>query len=693
MQKIEIAGLNNITRKLRLLRVDYLMLGYIAIGFFIGRVALPSMFAPFAAAYLCALRSEERDNTLRVISAGIFIALGVATTMNTQLIFMQVLALLLSGAIYIVIKTFTDKHPPIFTMAITAAAAVFVSTSFLLMVDGATLAGFGFNLLQAITAFVLTCIFRIGLRVFSVKTITTEQLYSFFLLIALSTLAFYDVKVYGFSVINAVASLIIMVAASVGGVSMAAVAGLVMGVLCGLGGSYFAECIGIYGFCALFTGVMSRFYKPGIIIGFALSNALLTIMMNGGPSIFIIYEIILAAVLYSFLPKRLLIKLGTFVRQTESDEKLRRTKTSISKQIVTIAATLDKLAVSIASAKTPAETNSVTATALFDTVSEKVCTSCENCRMCWTKQSNETYNYLLKATPALKAKGRAEPSDLPTAFTEKCPKLTDYLNELNKLYQRHKLDALWQRKISESRQLACEQLDNVAQVMKTLSTDVMRDNVDADAPAKKYTISCAAITKSKGGEEYCGDCYTYMPLGEKYLVALSDGMGTGKEANLQSSLSLSFLEDFLSAGFDTLQALRLINSVLLLRSNEDTYATLDIALIDLANGDCEFIKLGANTTYIKRDKKVEQLTCKSLPAGILKRIEPQSASLMLEPGDYIIMMSDGVHSPLDNWAIPFLKSQPNSSPQILTDSIMKEAIKRHGDEITDDMCILVSKIC
>ena len=59
---------------------------------------------------------------------------------------------------------------------------------------------------------------------------------------------------------------------------------------------------------------------------------------------------------------------------------------------------------------------------------------------------------------------------------------------------------------------------------------------------------------------------------------------------------------------------------MVLNANEDMYATLDIAILDLYEGKIECVKNGACPTYIKRENAIEQINSNDLPAGILNNI-------------------------------------------------------------------------
>ena len=119
-------------------------------------------------------------------------------------------------------------------------------------------------------------------------------------------------------------------------------------------------------------------------------------------------------------------------------------------------------------------------------------------------------------------------------------------------------------------------------------------------------------------------------------------MGSGYGASAQSKAAVDMLESFLESGFDKDMAVNLINSVLVLKSDEDSTCTMDIAMIDLFSGEVEFIKIGAAPTYIKKDSRVEIIRSASLPAGILPGVDAELSRKAMDAGDMIIMVTDGV---------------------------------------------------
>ena len=183
----------------------------------------------------------------------------------------------------------------------------------------------------------------------------------------------------------------------------------------------------------------------------------------------------------------------------------------------------------------------------------------------------------------------------------------------------------------------------------------------------------------------------------KYLVALSDGMGTGPEARKSSQIAIKMLERLIMSGFDKDTSIDLINTTIM-NTNEEIFATLDIAIIDLYNGKIEFIKNGACPTYVKNKKKVQIVKSLSLPAGILKDINLTTYDKDIDNQDILVMCSDGIldsnveYKNKELWVKYMLEDIETTNSQKIADLILNEAIDNNYGIAKDDMSIIVCKL-
>lgn len=212
--------------------------------------------------------------------------------------------------------------------------------------------------------------------------------------------------------------------------------------------------------------------------------------------------------------------------------------------------------------------------------------------------------------------------------------------------------------------------------------------------APQVTVGCAM--QNKGGKTISGDSWQSLILGSgKSAIILSDGMGSGEEARRQSSTTVKLLERLLAGGASHQLALEIVNAVLLLRSDEESFATVDLALLDTIKGQIEFVKISAAPSFIKRRHQVKTFKSYSLPVGILNEVDMEKQVYPLEVGDVLVMMSDGVYEmhkdDPEQWQ-QIIAQLPTDEPQLAADYLMAVAISRYGERPGDDLTVLVAKV-
>lgn len=215
-------------------------------------------------------------------------------------------------------------------------------------------------------------------------------------------------------------------------------------------------------------------------------------------------------------------------------------------------------------------------------------------------------------------------------------------------------------------------------------------------PLLNFRLESGIATIKKDGEEKNGDaCCVFGLSDNRYALVISDGMGSGSAAASESEVTVNLLRKLLTAGFDKTAAIQLINSALVLKNGQESFATIDLALIDLVNGKAEFVKIGAATGYICRADSIDSIFCSTLPVGILSEADIQLSCRRLSAGDYIIMLSDGVANAKKNasWVCETLIGiDENESPETVAEIILKEAIIHKRGAVDDDMTVIAAKI-
>jgi len=285
--------------------------------------------------------------------------------------------------------------------------------------------------------------------------------------------------------------------------------------------------------------------------------------------------------------------------------------------------------------------------------------------------------------------------------------LNKVLRIINDTYKITMLNNLWKQRIKQNKKVMSNQLDGVSRaitdVANTLhkSKEEVKESVKEEKKVKedRYKISIGIAEERKSGTTVSGDSNIGIRLDDgKYLVALSDGMGSGQDARKASKTAIKMLSRMLSTGFNKDTSLELINSSLYINSKEDSFATLDIAIFDLYKGNMEFMKNGACPTFIKNKREVNVVKSVSLPTGILDEVDLVVYDKDLKDKDIIIMCTDGVLESAEEyenkelWIKNLLEEIDTDKPKRIADILLAQAKENDGGVLKDDMTVIAVKI-
>lgn len=196
----------------------------------------------------------------------------------------------------------------------------------------------------------------------------------------------------------------------------------------------------------------------------------------------------------------------------------------------------------------------------------------------------------------------------------------------------------------------------------------------------QFSAEIGVYQLSKGKNRVCGDCYDSFTDAQGMLyIILSDGMGSGSRARIDSALACSMTSRLLKSGISLGAALETVNTSLMVKSSDESFATLDICRIDLNTGECTVFKAGAATTYIKCADKLVRASLSSPPAGTGGRLTVPAQRFTVGNGDVIIMTTDGA-SLDEEWLSHELSVR--TDPQELSEKIARTA--RSAENGRDD---------
>lgn len=214
-------------------------------------------------------------------------------------------------------------------------------------------------------------------------------------------------------------------------------------------------------------------------------------------------------------------------------------------------------------------------------------------------------------------------------------------------------------------------------------------------------ITFTGLSKAvKETETVSGDNFSVLQSETgKMTVLLSDGTGSGQQANGESSRVLDLMEKMLEAGFGMETAINMVNSAVLSRGEQSNHPTLDICSLDLYGGSCNIWKIGGALTLLKSGNTVDKIRQQTLPLGIFQKQDIPMLHRELMDGDYLIFMTDGVLDALAEMACgeeecedllsETVRTMQERNPQEMAERLLQLVLKNSSGHIHDDMTILV----
>mgnify|MGYP004514369319 FL=1 len=640
------------------------------------------------------------------------------------------------------------------------------------------------------------------------KAFTIEEVMGTSLLIAIAISAFGDLNIFGFSIKNILSILIVLILGWKNGILVGATGGITIGVVLGIIGGSEPVMIAVYAVSGMIAGLLNRFGRIGVIVGFILGNVVIAYAANGNSVPLIMFqEILIASLGLLAIPKRIHINIEdlfgttkllpeTTGRSLEENKDTVYKLNSISETIFDMAESYQEAAATILSEEELKQQERSNIEIFMEEFKNNLDGLEDNMlydTMCYISEEfmMDIFEILLEKdiiTEKDFINVLAKHNQYIVGFEDTSKKAQEdvykIVKALNYSYRVSKLSFIWKKKMDESKKNVSAGLKGVSEAISKMAVEIDKKEEDSFADEKeeiiklleqketfikdinikransgrytvnvytdicenvdgtqcdikkigkivskvlnekmiiqdqecglrinkkeckftylsedKYKVQVGIAKSTKAGSPVSGDSSIHIKLNDgKYLLALSDGKGSGPEAMKSSKIAIKMLERLLTAGFEKDVSMKLINSTLSANTSEDMFATLDIQILDLFNGNMEFIKNSACPTYIKRNGDVQLLKAVSLPTGILTNVDLVVYDYDLQDGDILVMCSDGI---IDSnkeylnkqvWLKYLLEDIQIDDAQKIADIIIGEAIDNDFGVQKDDMTVIVAKI-
>ena len=693
-----------------------------AIAFLISMVGIDEELAPFGLAIFAAACSNRIPvGILYVfILVGTFIGFGISGVLSFLLTSLLVVAMMLIFRP----KMQEEGRNEIQKLGIYLAIATFIVQASKMFFSIFIVYDLIVSIMLAIITYIFYKIFSNSLIVITKygikKAFSIEEVMGASLIIAVALCAFSKLHVFGLSITNIFSIMIVLFLGWKNGMLVGGTAGITIGMVLGIINSAEPVLVASYAISGMIAGILNKLGKIGVIVGFCVGNAILTYVANGNTvPIITIREILIASLGLLVIPKEVNIDITEIINTTkclptaagilEENKETANKLNSVSKTIMEMANSYNEVA------ENSLENHTIENKSK-ENFKDEVLDSLEDIQENLLYEDilisadeilDESYKILQEKDEISKEefiKIIETEKNYKLALPEDSDDIEKIIKILNNTYRVNKLNTIWKQKEASNKKVLATQLGGVSKVISSIAENIVEPKklgfaTEKEKDKQEYKIVVGASTATKHKSEVSGDSNIRTKLHDgKYMIAISDGMGSGQAAKKSSTTVIQMLERLLKTGFDNEVSIGLINSAVNLNSNEETFATIDISIIDLSNGNIEFVKNGACPTFVKSEDKVEVVKAISFPAGILDKIDMVVYDKDLKENDIIIMCSDGIiesnveYKNKELWLKELLENITTNDVQKIADIILQEAIDNGYGIAKDDMTVIVSKI-
>ncbi|WP_088226292.1 SpoIIE family protein phosphatase [Desulfosporosinus sp. FKB] len=449
---------------------------------------------------------------------------------------------------------------------------------------------------------------------------------------------------------------------------------------------------GIYGLAGFCTGAFRRFGKIGLGTAFIAVMLMLTVFLRQDA----VYSQLISSVVGLFLfflwpgisPQRDFLK----------PKVIPEVETTVSK-VKAMAEIFDQIALSYQAAETESFETRQEVPELMNVLVERVCYNCPTVDVCWKREFYKTYHIFFELFRLVENEPDVKLQSLPVEWKRHCGRLKEMLLGVQFILEQEKNQETWRRRLVLNQEALSRQFLNVSQVIGNLAKELhTQRNWEVVKPSNLarrrrnfLDVGVAAFTKSGNG--LSGDNYASIAFSStQHAFILSDGMGVGEKAAKMSATALALLEQLLTTGFDPIGSIQALNSILVLRSPEESFVTIDMAILDLESSNLKLIKAGASPSYLITSEEVKRLVSSGLPVGILNQIEIPIIDEEMQGGETLVLITDGVQDVLKegaDWIQDILKQPASLKSQELADLISNEARRLSEGVLEDDGIVLV----
>ncbi len=199
-----------------------------------------------------------------------------------------------------------------------------------------------------------------------------------------------------------------------------------------------------------------------------------------------------------------------------------------------------------------------------------------------------------------------------------------------------------------------------------------------------------------------GDFYDVLPTPDgRVILTLGDVAGKGSPAALLMALLLAVLRTLVDEALEPTALMARLNSQISRHSPASRFITLFYAVYSPSTGHLVYVNAGQNPPLLRRrDGRYERLAATGVALGMFEGSSYRAVETIVEPGDAVILYSDGITEAENPAGVPFeetgleqtVATNTRFSAAEIGTAVLK-AVEHHAQDsrFGDDLTILVLK--
>lgn len=207
--------------------------------------------------------------------------------------------------------------------------------------------------------------------------------------------------------------------------------------------------------------------------------------------------------------------------------------------------------------------------------------------------------------------------------------------------------------------------------------------------AGAFTLSASLEPASRIG----GDTFDFSLERDLLHLSMTDAMGHGVVAALTATLCVGSLRGVRRQGGSLLEQASSTNAILAEHAADrsDEFVTGLLGRVDLPTGVLEVINAGHVAPYLARSDGIIELSLPiDMPFGMFPDATYRSSKLQLEPGDRVVLITDGMleRKAAENNLPASIAETRSLHPREAVRALADNALEAAGHELSDDATVL-----